>query len=116
VSDEAREGVPRDQDAVGGPDLVVRSETGAGAQHDRDGGSGPDLVVDALGRHCPLPIIDLAKRFGEVPVGGMVELLADDPAAPADVAAWCRLRTQELLGARDLPTGTGQAFLIRRTH
>jgi TusA-related sulfurtransferase len=83
--------------------------------------SRPDLVVDALGRHCPLPIIDLAKRFDEVPVGGTVELLADDPAAPADVAAWCRLRRQEFLGARDLRPGpgtggTGQAFLIRRTR
>jgi TusA-related sulfurtransferase len=75
---------------------------------------GPDVVVDALGRHCPLPIIDLAKRFADVPVGGTVELFADDPAAPADVAAWCRLRDQELLGARDLPAG--RAFLIRRTH
>ncbi|OHV35897.1 MULTISPECIES: sulfurtransferase TusA family protein [Pseudofrankia] len=74
----------------------------------------PDVVVDALGRRCPLPIIDLAKRFGDVPVGGTVELLANDPAATADVAAWCRLRGQQLLGARDLPTG--QAYLIRRTR
>lgn len=76
--------------------------------------SRPDLVVDSLGRHCPLPIIDLAKRFEDVPVGGTVELLADDPAAPADVAAWCRLRNQAFLGSRDLPTG--RAFVIRRTH
>ncbi|OHV58082.1 sulfurtransferase TusA family protein [Pseudofrankia sp. BMG5.36] len=74
----------------------------------------PDVVVDALGRLCPLPIIDLARRIGEVPVDGTVELLADDPAAAADVAAWCRLRGQQLLGTRDLPTG--QAYLIRRTH
>jgi TusA-related sulfurtransferase len=74
----------------------------------------PGLVVDALGRHCPLPIIDLAKRISAVPVGGTVELWADDPAAPADVAAYCRLRRHELLGARDLPVG--QAFLIRRTN
>ncbi|ONH28383.1 sulfurtransferase TusA family protein [Pseudofrankia asymbiotica] len=74
----------------------------------------PDVVVDALGRLCPLPIIDLARRFGEVPVDGTVALLADDPAAAADVPAWCRLRGQRFLGARDLPTG--RAYLIRRTR
>ncbi len=31
---------------------------------------GPDLVVDALGRRCPVPVIELAKVIGEVPVGG----------------------------------------------
>jgi len=76
-------------------------------------GPAPDLTVDSLGRRCPLPIIDLAKRIGEVPVGGTVELLADDPAAAPDVSAWCRLRGHELLATRDFPAG--QAFLVRRT-
>jgi tRNA 2-thiouridine synthesizing protein A len=74
----------------------------------------PDLVVDALGRRCPLPIIDLARRIGDVPVGGTVELLADDPAAGPDVAAWCRMRGHELLGTRE--RSVGQAHLVRRTH
>ncbi|MBX6388298.1 MAG: sulfurtransferase TusA family protein [Frankia sp.] len=73
--------------------------------------------MDSLGRRCPLPIIDLARRIGEVPVGGLVELLADDPAAGPDVAAWCRMRGHELVGSRDLtPPGSGQAHLVRRTH
>jgi TusA-related sulfurtransferase len=82
-------------------------------------GSGPlpetaDLVVDSLGRRCPLPIIDLAKRISDVPVGATVALRSDDPAAAADVAAWCRMRHHDLLGARDLPDGAGQEFVIRR--
>lgn len=32
-------------------------------------GSG-SLVVDALGRRCPIPVIELAKVIGDVPVGG----------------------------------------------
>ena len=67
-----------------------------------------ELVVDATGQRCPLPVIELARRIGEVPVGGVVRLLADDPAAGPDVAAWCRLRGHELLGAE----GTG--YLVRR--
>jgi tRNA 2-thiouridine synthesizing protein A len=73
----------------------------------------PDVVVDGLGLHCPLPIIELARRIGDAPLGGTVELLADDPAAPADVAAYCRLKGHQLVGTRELPTGW--AFLLRRT-
>ena len=59
----------------------------------------PDLVLDCLGMRCPLPVIMLARRIGEVPVGGVVRVLADDPAARNDVPAWCRMRGQEYLGA-----------------
>ena len=58
-----------------------------------------DLVLDCLGLKCPLPIIRLAQRIGDVPVGGVVRLLADDPAAANDVQAWCRMKAQEYLGS-----------------
>ena len=70
--------------------------------------SEPALTVDCLGMACPRPIIDLARRIGDVPVGGLVELLADDPAAGPDLVAWCRMRGQELVSA-DPPK-----FLVRR--
>jgi len=58
-----------------------------------------DLVLDCLGLKCPLPIIRLAQRIGDVPVGGVVRVLADDPAAANDVPAWCRMKGQEYLGS-----------------
>jgi TusA-related sulfurtransferase len=75
-----------------------------------------DLVVDARGRRCPLPIIDLARRIGDVPVGGVVCVVADDPAARHDVPAWCEMRGHEYLGET---TGAGPAdgtpaYLVRR--
>ena len=39
----------------------------------------PMLVIDALGRKCPIPIIMLAERIREVPIGETVAVLADDP-------------------------------------
>lgn len=56
----------------------------------------PALSLDCRGLKCPRPIIELGRRIGEVEVGAVVELLADDPAAAPDTAAWCRMRGQEL--------------------
>lgn len=69
----------------------------------------PALVVDALGRRCPIPVIELAKRIADVPVGAVVRVLADDPAAALDVAAWCRMRGQDFLG-----TPSPAAYDVRR--
>jgi tRNA 2-thiouridine synthesizing protein A len=73
----------------------------------------PDLVLDCRGMRCPLPVIELARRIGEVAVGGVVAVVADDPAAATDVPAWCRLRGHEYVGTGD---GMEEApsFLVRR--
>ena len=57
------------------------------------------IEVDSRGRRCPLPIIDLAKRMPTVPVGEVVRVLADDPAAANDIPAWCRMKGQEYVGS-----------------
>jgi tRNA 2-thiouridine synthesizing protein A len=75
----------------------------------------PSLTIDALGRKCPIPIIMLAERIREVPVGHVVAVLADDPAAQTDVPAWCGLKSQEFITSTGLP-GEGWAFLIRRSY
>ncbi|MBT3165929.1 aminotransferase class V-fold PLP-dependent enzyme [Streptomyces sp. Vc74B-19] len=70
------------------------------------------LVVDALGRRCPIPVIELAKVIGEVPVGGLVRVLADDEAARLDIPAWCEMRGQEYVGEQ--PADRGAAYVVRR--
>ena len=74
--------------------------------------TGPALTIDATGQLCPLPVIELARRIGEVEVGAVIEVLADDPAAATDFPAWCRMRDQGFLGAA--PAGAVTAYLIRR--
>lgn len=59
----------------------------------------PATVLDCLGWKCPRPIIELARRLDEVAVGDVLELIADDPAAGPDVAAWCRMRHHELVSS-----------------
>ncbi|WP_280714727.1 aminotransferase class V-fold PLP-dependent enzyme [Kitasatospora sp. MAP5-34] len=75
------------------------------------------LVIDALGKLCPLPVIELAKRIGEVAPGGTVAVLADDEAARLDIPAWCGMRSQEYLGeapAADYGADRGFAYLVKR--
>ena len=72
-----------------------------------------DVELDCRGMVCPLPIIRLANNLGDVAVGATMAVVADDPAARPDVAAWCRMRGQEYLG-EDLADDGVPRFLVRR--
>jgi TusA-related sulfurtransferase len=74
-----------------------------------EGGATYDLTIDARGLRCPAPVIELARRIGDVPPGGLVALLADDEAARHDVPAWCGMRGQEYVG-EPVP----QTYVVRR--
>jgi tRNA 2-thiouridine synthesizing protein A len=66
------------------------------------------LSLDCRGMKCPRPIIEVARRIGEISVGSQLELLADDPAAEPDLAAWCRMRGQTLVASN------APRFIVRR--
>jgi tRNA 2-thiouridine synthesizing protein A len=70
-------------------------------------------ILDCRGQRGPLPVIALARRLPELPVGGVLRVLADDPAAANDIPAWCRLRGQDYLGRVDVDGAPG--FEVRRT-
>ncbi|WP_282691855.1 cysteine desulfurase/sulfurtransferase TusA family protein [Streptomyces sp. CC208A] len=90
---------------------TVRDRLGAGGTAPETTG---EVLVDALGKRCPIPVIELAKVIGSVPVGGTVTVLADDEAARLDIPAWCEMRGQEYVGDSPSPRG-GRAYVIRRT-
>ncbi len=56
------------------------------------------VVVDARGLRCPLPVIRLAQAAKDADAGTEVLVLATDPAARADIPAWCRMRGHRLAG------------------
>ncbi|MGP4049523.1 cysteine desulfurase/sulfurtransferase TusA family protein [Streptomyces sp. 2A115] len=108
--------VDRFLDVLPGTVATVREKLGApvtapavSVQDDSLDGS---LVVDALGKRCPIPVIELAKVIGDVPVGGTIRVLSDDEAARLDIPAWCEMRGQEYLGEE--PTEKGTAYVVRR--
>ena len=79
------------------------------------GAAAPALTIDALGRKCPIPIIMLAEQINYVPMGSVVAVLADDPAAFNDVPAWCRLKSHAHVGTVGLPQG-GWSIHVRRNY
>jgi len=46
-------------------------------------------LLDARGLACPLPVLKARRAMRKVAPGGLLKVLATDPAAPADFAAFC---------------------------
>ena len=71
------------------------------------------MELDCRGQLCPMPVLALARAITEVAVGDVVTVLATDPAAAVDIAAWCRMKEQEYVGAETADDGT-PAYVVRR--
>ncbi|MFH8367338.1 cysteine desulfurase/sulfurtransferase TusA family protein [Streptomyces sp. NPDC018031] len=97
---------------AGGVPAAAEAAGGAGGGPAEPGPDDAGLVVDSLGKRCPIPVIELAKVIGDVPVGGVVTVLSDDEAARLDIPAWCAMRGQQYLGER--PAGRGTAYRVVR--
>ena len=70
------------------------------------------MRLDMRGALCPVPVIELARHIGDVEVGETVTVLADDPAAATDIAAWCRMRAHELVATT--ADGDATTYEVRR--
>jgi tRNA 2-thiouridine synthesizing protein A len=57
--------------------------------------------LDAKGLLCPLPVLKARRALREVPVGGVLRVLATDPGAPADFRHFCETTGAELLSSTD---------------
>jgi tRNA 2-thiouridine synthesizing protein A len=105
---------PAPPPAARGPESGEAGAAERGAVAAPDAGQRPELSIDALGKKCPIPIIMLAERIREVPVGRLVEVLADDPAARTDLPAWCALKSHAFVTMTELPVGW--SFMVRRSY
>ncbi|MET7909627.1 cysteine desulfurase/sulfurtransferase TusA family protein [Streptomyces avermitilis] len=106
------EDVDRFLEVLPGTVSAVRDKLGAPVSAPARAVRADSLVVDALGKRCPIPVIELAKVIGDVPVGGTVRVLSDDEAARLDIPAWCEMRGQEYVGEE--PADHGSAYVVRR--
>ncbi|GHD29302.1 sulfurtransferase TusA family protein [Nocardiopsis kunsanensis] len=77
------------------------------------------VVVDGEDRSCVQLLLELRGHVRDLPHGTQVHLIAADPAAPLDLAAWCHMTGHVYLGrlgGHDRPTyGIGVAGAARET-
>lgn len=53
--------------------------------------------LDCKGLFCPMPIVEVAKYFKNIPVGEVVDVQADDPAFEPDIKAWVECMGYKLI-------------------
>ena len=56
-----------------------------------------DQQVDARGLSCPMPIVKTAQAVKTIASGQTLEVLATDPGAVKDFAAWSKSTGNELV-------------------
>ena len=71
-------------------------------------------TLDMTGYFCPEPVIRVNEAIGEIEVGEVLELLADDPSSKPDITSWTKRTGHELISISN--DGGVFRFLIRRTE
>lgn len=71
-----------------------------------------DKVLDAKGLACPMPIVKTRKVMKEMDSGEVLEILATDKGAKADLAAWAKSGGHELLDSQE--NGDVFSFWIKK--
>ncbi len=63
--------------------------------------SAPKANLDARGLFCPMPILKASQLLETLGSGEILEVLADDPAAPSDFAAFAKRTGNPLLASEE---------------
>lgn len=69
--------------------------------------------LDARGMVCPGPIMTLRKKIAELSPGARIQITANDPAFPRDLAAWCS-RTGNVLERVFVSSAGSVAYCSRK--
>ncbi len=72
----------------------------------------PAKTLDCIGLYCPEPVFRTREEISKVPIGSILEVLADDPASDSDIRSWAKHAGQELISV-EKRDGRFR-FLIRR--
>jgi TusA-related sulfurtransferase len=72
----------------------------------------PAKTLDCIGLYCPEPVFRTREEISSIPLGQILEVLADDPASESDIKSWAKHAGQRLLSIERIKGGF--RFLIRR--
>ena len=69
------------------------------------------MELNLYGLKYPQPILKVAAKAREIPVGEMLEVVADCPSFPKDIEAWCEKTGRTLLSCVDKGDGKFRAHI-----
>jgi TusA-related sulfurtransferase len=69
-------------------------------------------TLDCLGLYCPEPVYRTRMELDDLKIGEILEVLADDPAAEADIRALAKNLGQEILSVTN--EGNTVRILIKK--
>ncbi|MDR2240478.1 MAG: sulfurtransferase TusA family protein [Zoogloeaceae bacterium] len=70
-----------------------------------------NVTLDMRGTYCPGPIIEAKKMLDGMRAGEILLLISNCPGTPADVDAWVRNTTLELVERFEIAPGTFEFYL-----
>jgi tRNA 2-thiouridine synthesizing protein A len=59
------------------------------------------ITLDLIGLKCPLPVLKARRQIDQMAAGAVLEVMADDPAAPLDFDHFCLTGGHQLLESKD---------------
>ena len=71
-----------------------------------------DRTLDCIGLYCPEPVFRTRQEMDRMSVGQVLEVVADDPAAEADIQSLTKRTEQKLIEIRK--EGSHIRFLIKK--
>jgi len=69
-----------------------------------------DVKLDTLGYFCPMPIIMTLKKFKELTLGQVLEVVSDDEGIKQDMPAWCDTTGHQMVGLEEEQTKSGTIY------
>lgn len=72
-----------------------------------------DQILDCSGLACPIPVVKTSKAIKKMDVGQVLQMIATDHGAPADMEAWTRQTGHEML--RSYKENGKYVFFFRKT-
>lgn len=69
-----------------------------------------DVKLDTLGYFCPMPIILTSKKFKELTLGQVLEVVSDDEGIKKDMPAWCETTGHQMMGMEEEQSTSGRIY------
>ena len=70
-------------------------------------------TLDARNLSCPMPVLKSKMALKKLEINQILEILATDPGSMADIPAWSRTTSQELISSEELGPKNFR-FLVKR--